>query len=221
MRVTPRWKDERIGHITDLEASSPRRREPDAVSDAADDPPTSSIRTRRSRAWTTSCSSSTTSCCARSCGGTPTHCCEGKLIGHRCPKCGLVYAPPRGYCPIDVIETTDADEVQLADRGVVTNYTVVTPVQYYGQEETEPFAKVSIQLDEPGGSLSLQDILEMPARRGARRHAGRGRVGAAGGARHERDRQPRVGQRGGLRSSAGVRPVSPTSRPTRSCRQAF
>ena len=87
---------------------------------------------------------------------------EGKLIGHRCPKCGLVYAPPRGYCPIDVIETTDADEVTLADRGVVTNYTIVTPVQYYGQEETEPFAKVSIQLDEPGGSLNLQDVLELP-----------------------------------------------------------
>jgi hypothetical protein len=86
----------------------------------------------------------------------------GELIGHRCPKCGLVYAPPRGYCPIDVIETTDADEVRLADRGVVTNYTVVTPVQYYGQEETEPFAKVSIQLDDPGGSLSLQDVLEVP-----------------------------------------------------------
>ena len=86
---------------------------------------------------------------------------EGKLIGHRCPKCSLVYAPPRGYCPIDVIETTDADEVQLADRGVVTNYTVVTPVAYYGQEATEPFAKVSVQLDEPGGSLSLQDVLEV------------------------------------------------------------
>jgi hypothetical protein len=87
---------------------------------------------------------------------------DGKLIGHRCPKCGLVYAPPRGYCPIDVIETTDADEVELSNQGVVTNYTVVTPVQYYGQEKTEPFAKVSIQLDEPGGSLSLQDVLEIP-----------------------------------------------------------
>ena len=86
---------------------------------------------------------------------------EGKLIGHRCPKCGLVYAPPRGYCPIDVIETTDADEVQLTDRGVITNYTVVTPVAYYGQEATEPFAKVSVQLDAPGGSLSLQDVLEI------------------------------------------------------------
>jgi uncharacterized OB-fold protein len=87
---------------------------------------------------------------------------DGKLIGHKCPKCGLVYAPPRGYCPIDTIETTDADEVQLADTGMVTNYTVVTPVQYYGQEETEPFVRVSVQLDEPGGSLSLQDVVDCP-----------------------------------------------------------
>ena len=86
----------------------------------------------------------------------------GKLIGHRCPKCGLVYAPPRGYCPIDVVETTDADEVELANRGVVTNFTIVTPVQYYGQTKTEPFAKVSIQLDEPGGTLTLQDVLDCP-----------------------------------------------------------
>jgi uncharacterized OB-fold protein len=86
---------------------------------------------------------------------------DGTMIGHRCPKCGLVYAPPRGYCPIDVIETTDADEVQLSNRGTVTNYTVVTPVQYYGQEKTEPFAKVSIQLDEPGGTLNLQDVLDI------------------------------------------------------------
>lgn len=87
---------------------------------------------------------------------------EGRLLGHKCPKCGLVYAPPRGYCPIDVIETTDADEVQLTDRGTVTNYTVVTPVQYYGQEETEPFVKASVLLDDPGGMLNLQDIVEVP-----------------------------------------------------------
>ncbi|MBJ7260916.1 MAG: OB-fold domain-containing protein [Acidimicrobiia bacterium] len=86
----------------------------------------------------------------------------GKIIGHRCSQCGLVYVPPRGYCPIDVLETTEEDEVELADRGIVTNYTVVTPVQYYGQEATEPFAKVSVLLDEPGGMLSLQDVLEVP-----------------------------------------------------------
>lgn len=85
---------------------------------------------------------------------------EGKLIGHKCPKCGLVYAPPRGYCPICVIETTDADEIELADRGVITSYTVVTPVEYHGQEKTERFAKASVMLD-GGGMLNLQDILEI------------------------------------------------------------
>jgi uncharacterized OB-fold protein len=83
---------------------------------------------------------------------------DGRIIGHRCPRCGLVYVPPRGYCPICVIVTTDADEIALRDHGVVTNYTVVTPVQYYGQEETQPFVRASILLDEAGGMMSLQDV---------------------------------------------------------------
>ena len=87
---------------------------------------------------------------------------EGRLVGHKCPSCGLVYVPPRGYCPICVVPTTDADEVVLSDRGTVTNYTVVTPVQYYGQQETEPFVRASILLDEPGGMMNLQDIVDIP-----------------------------------------------------------
>ena len=38
----------------------------------------------------------------------------------------------------------------------------MTPVQYPGQEETEPFARVSIALDGPGGMLQLQDVLDTP-----------------------------------------------------------
>ncbi len=86
---------------------------------------------------------------------------EKRLIGHKCPRCGLVYTPPRGYCPICTVQTTKADEIELTTRGIVTNYTVVTPVQYYGQEATEPFAKVSLQLD-GGGNLSLQDMPNVP-----------------------------------------------------------
>ena len=86
---------------------------------------------------------------------------EKRLIGHKCPKCGLIYSPPRGYCPICTVQTTKADEIEIQTRGIVTNYTVVTPVQYYGQEETEPFAKVSLQLD-GGGNLSLQDLPDVP-----------------------------------------------------------
>ena len=87
---------------------------------------------------------------------------QGRIIAHQCPSCGLVYAPPRGYCPICVVETTDQDEVVLTDRGVITNYTVVTPVQYYGQHETEPFVRASILLDGVGGMMNLQDVIDIP-----------------------------------------------------------
>jgi hypothetical protein len=89
----------------------------------------------------------------------------GHLLGQRCRgACGLIYVPPRDYCPIDVIALDERDDVPLSDRGTITNFTVVTPVQYPGQEETEPFARVSILLDGPGGMLQLQDLLEVPVR---------------------------------------------------------
>ena len=87
---------------------------------------------------------------------------EGKLLGQISPKSGLVYVPPRSFCPVSSEWLGEDHLVELEDRGVVTNFTVVTPVQYYGQEKTEPFAKASVLLDGPGGMLSLQDILEVP-----------------------------------------------------------
>ena len=54
---------------------------------------------------------------------------DGRIIGQRCTgDCGLVYVPPRDYCPIDVIELTPADDVDLGDHGTIVNFTVVTPV---------------------------------------------------------------------------------------------
>ena len=35
---------------------------------------------------------------------------KGRIIGHKCPECGRVYMPPRGYCPLCVVETTVSDE---------------------------------------------------------------------------------------------------------------
>jgi uncharacterized OB-fold protein len=60
----------------------------------------------------------------------------GKIIGQQCTgDCGLIYVPPRDFCPIDVIKLTTDDE---------------------------PFARVSIALDGPGGMLQLQDVLDTP-----------------------------------------------------------
>ncbi|MEI8000817.1 MAG: OB-fold domain-containing protein [Actinomycetes bacterium] len=85
---------------------------------------------------------------------------DGKILGQRSPKSGLVYVPPRGYCPVSSEWLGEDHLVELDDRGTITNFTIVTPVQYYGQEETEPFVKASVLLDGPGGMLSLQDILD-------------------------------------------------------------
>ena len=55
--------------------------------------------------------------------------------------------PPRGYCPLCVVETTEADEVEVADRGTVTTFSVITPLQYQGQQETEDYVQGTILLD--------------------------------------------------------------------------
>jgi uncharacterized OB-fold protein len=72
---------------------------------------------------------------------------RGRIIGHRCPQCAKVYMPPRGYCPLCVVETTDADEVEVADRGTITTFSVITPLQYQGQEETDDYVQATILLD--------------------------------------------------------------------------
>jgi uncharacterized OB-fold protein len=87
---------------------------------------------------------------------------DGRVIGHKCPSCGRVYVPGKGYCPLCVVETTERDEIQVADTGTVTGFTIVTPVAYYGQEETEPFVWASVLLDGSNGTLGGQDVINIP-----------------------------------------------------------
>ena len=42
------------------------------------------------------------------------------------------------------------------------SYTVITPVQYYGQQETEPYIRASILLDGADQPLGQQDIRSIP-----------------------------------------------------------
>jgi uncharacterized OB-fold protein len=83
---------------------------------------------------------------------------DGHIVGHKCPSCGRVYVPGKGYCPLCVVETTQKDEVEVADTGTVTGFTIITPVAYYGQEETEPFVYASVLLDGANSTLGGQDI---------------------------------------------------------------
>jgi uncharacterized OB-fold protein len=99
---------------------------------------------------------------------------DGRFIGQRSPASGKVYIPSKGYDPIERVMMTEADDVELPHTGTVVSYTVITPVQYYGQEETEPYIRASILLDgsdQPLGQQDIKDILPAEFRAGMRMRA--------------------------------------------------
>lgn len=87
---------------------------------------------------------------------------EQRILGQRCPVCARVYAGGRGYCPIDAFEMSPEHDVDLPHSGTITNFTIITPVQYPGQTETEPFARVFVLLDGTDVVLPYQPVIELP-----------------------------------------------------------
>ncbi len=85
---------------------------------------------------------------------------DGHIVGHKCPQCERVYVPGKGYCPLCVVATDD--EVEVADTGTVTGFTIIAPVAYYGQKETEPFVYASVLLDGSNSTIGGQDIVGIP-----------------------------------------------------------
>ena len=49
--------------------------------------------------------------------------------------------PSRGYDHLARVEMTEADDVEIPAQGAVSSFTVITPVRYYGQMETEPYIR--------------------------------------------------------------------------------
>ncbi len=88
---------------------------------------------------------------------------EGRLLGQRCPTCGRVYSGGRGHCPVDAVELGPEHEVDLPQAGTITNFAIVTPVQYPGQTETEPFVRAFVLLDGTDVVLAYQPVIELPA----------------------------------------------------------
>ena len=56
----------------------------------------------------------------------------------------------------------EADEVEVDGIGAVSSFTVITPIDYYGQEETEPYIRASILLDGTDSPLIGIDIRDIP-----------------------------------------------------------
>jgi uncharacterized OB-fold protein len=153
MRVAPRWRAERKGHITDIEAFVPGESPEGGGGGGAEEPvammdynaeityatpvPRNVIRAEEANA-------------------------QGRFLGLRCPACGRTYTGGKGYCPIDSLALTTEHEVDLPQTGVLTNYTIVTPIQYPGQTETEPFSRVHVLLDDTDVVLGYQPLIEVP-----------------------------------------------------------
>jgi uncharacterized OB-fold protein len=156
MRVAPRWRAERRGHITDIEAFVPGEVSVGESSgaDAHRDEPVTMMDYLGSITYTTPVPDNVvlSEAAAR----------QGRFLGLRCPECGRTYTGGRGYCPIDSIALTSEHQVDLPQRGTVTNYTIITPVQYPGQTETDPFARIHILLDGTDVVLSFQVPVDIP-----------------------------------------------------------
>jgi uncharacterized OB-fold protein len=154
MRVAPRWGEDRTGHITDL-AAFVVGEEPVVVASAGPEEAVTMMDYNASITYRTPITENT----VRAEQATA----EGRFLGLRCPVCQRTYTGGKGYCPIDTIELTVADEVDLPQTGVVTNYTIITPIQYPGQTETEPFVRAFVLLDGTDVILVYQPVIELPA----------------------------------------------------------
>jgi uncharacterized OB-fold protein len=87
---------------------------------------------------------------------------SGRIVGQRCPSCGLVYVPTRAFCPMCTVAMGEEDELELADRGIVTSFTVLTPIQYHGQQERDDYALASILLEGADGTVGQQRLTDVP-----------------------------------------------------------
>ncbi len=157
-RVVPQWRAEPRGRIDDLAYFVPEASAPPESAGPAPAPHAEPLKTMEH--WV---SLTYKEAVAPSAERFADALLGGKLIGQKCPTCGRTYVPPRDGCTVDGILLTSETDVELPDHGVITNYTVVLPVPYPGQKETEPFARVSVLLDDADAVMSLQVPLGIPA----------------------------------------------------------
>ena len=158
-RVAPRWRGTRIGSLTDIVCfvlGEQAEVEGDEATEArADDEPVAMMDYVASITYRNPVPLAMDQALAASQ--------EQRLLGLTCPTCGRTYTGGRGYCPVDSIPLGEECEVDLPHTGTITNYTIVTPVQYPGQTETEPFVRAFVLLDDTDVILAYQEVIELPA----------------------------------------------------------
>jgi uncharacterized OB-fold protein len=151
MRVKIRWREERVGHITDIECFVPESVETTApvVRETVDPVTGIIVPIELDYVYAASPEESLFYSSVA----------EGKLVGQRCPTCQKVYIPPRSACPAD--GTPTREEVELSDSGTITTFCIVN-VPFLGQRITPPYVSAYVLLD--GADIALLHlILDVPA----------------------------------------------------------
>jgi len=156
LRVAPRWKGQRVGRINDLACFVPGE-EPEV--DGEDAGPLDEPVTRMDYDATITYRNPVPPSAVRAVDASREH----RILGNRCPVCERTYSGGRGYCPIDAIELGPETEVDLAHTGTITNFSIITPIPYPGQTETEPFVRAFVLLDDADVILVYQPVVELPA----------------------------------------------------------
>ena len=150
-----RWREQRVGSITDIEAFEPVTADaevapPPSLDSGAADPVTGVVvpvsldylyaaRPEESAFYR------------------GLH--EGRILGQRCPTCRKVYVPPRSACPTD--GTPTAEEVEVSQTGTITTFCIVN-VPFLGQKISPPYVSAYVLLD--GADIAvLHLILGVPA----------------------------------------------------------
>jgi uncharacterized OB-fold protein len=155
-RVAPRWKGTRVGRIDDLACFVPGEQPETEGEDAG---PAVEPVTRMDYLASITYRNPVPASADRVVEASREH----RLIGLRCPRCERVYASGNGYCPIDALPLGPECEVDLPQTGTITNFALVTPVQYPGQTETEPFARVFVLLDGTDVIITYSPVIDLPA----------------------------------------------------------
>ncbi|HQV56720.1 MAG TPA: OB-fold domain-containing protein [Ilumatobacteraceae bacterium] len=155
MRVAPRWRGKRVGRLNDIVCFIPGEQ---AEVDGTDEGPAAEPVGMMDYVASINYHNPVSPAVVRTTAASK----QNRLLGQRCSECGRVYAGGKGNCPIDATVLTEADEVDLPQTGTISNFVIVTPVQYPGQTETEPFARVMVLLDEHDVVLGFQEVIELP-----------------------------------------------------------
>lgn len=87
---------------------------------------------------------------------------QRRIVGQRCPSCGKVYVPPKGFCALCCVVMDESHETEVKDTAIVTSFTVITPIQYRGQQEKEEYVLASVLLDGADSTIGQQRIGGVP-----------------------------------------------------------